>query len=270
MYVDITAPGSQPGPCPRSDYSCPFTGKDLGLCSITFTNDIGWYRRAFRDFADFWIEDEHTGFLKIPDSGSGSLEELVSYDPHLIVGILGAGADTTLDAFQPVHGVLQPTVDTVRAARARSSSRPSTLAAALSTWRISNRTNCQRGDSPQSSADRGIVPWPDGATDVDGYRSAGHRVLGPAITSWFAGAIPLAPAAQRAATFEFTRWPSSRGVRAEQLRQGCACIADGTAKGDVLVGSHDQALVVGETERVVPHAGGARDDHPRSANCSGR
>jgi hypothetical protein len=39
-------------------------------------------------------------FLKIPYHGPGPLEELVSYDPRLIVGILGGSAGTTFDAFQ--------------------------------------------------------------------------------------------------------------------------------------------------------------------------
>ncbi len=42
-------------------------------------------------------------FLKIPYNGPGPLEELVSYDPSLIVGILGGSAGTTLDAFQLIH-----------------------------------------------------------------------------------------------------------------------------------------------------------------------
>lgn len=42
-------------------------------------------------------------FLKIPYNGPGPLEELVSYDPNLIVGILGGSAGTTLDAFQLIH-----------------------------------------------------------------------------------------------------------------------------------------------------------------------
>ena len=42
-------------------------------------------------------------FLKIPYNGPGPLEELVSYDPNLIVGILGGGSGTTLDAFQLIH-----------------------------------------------------------------------------------------------------------------------------------------------------------------------
>jgi hypothetical protein len=38
-------------------------------------------------------------FLKIPFFGPGPLEELVSYDPGMIVGVLGGGSGTTLDAF---------------------------------------------------------------------------------------------------------------------------------------------------------------------------
>lgn len=39
-------------------------------------------------------------FLKIPYPGPRALEELVAYDPHLIVGILGGSSGTTRDAFQ--------------------------------------------------------------------------------------------------------------------------------------------------------------------------
>src|SRR5690606_8915884 len=39
-------------------------------------------------------------FLKIVYHGPKSMEELVAYDPHLIVGILGGGAGTTYDAFK--------------------------------------------------------------------------------------------------------------------------------------------------------------------------
>lgn len=42
-------------------------------------------------------------FLKIPYNGPGPLEELVSYSPRLVVGILGGSAGTTLDAFQLIH-----------------------------------------------------------------------------------------------------------------------------------------------------------------------
>jgi hypothetical protein len=41
--------------------------------------------------------------LKIPYLGAESLEELVAYDPALIIGILGGAAGTTLDAFQLIH-----------------------------------------------------------------------------------------------------------------------------------------------------------------------
>jgi len=39
-------------------------------------------------------------FLKVVYHGPKAMEELVSYDPHLIVGILGGGAGTTYDAFK--------------------------------------------------------------------------------------------------------------------------------------------------------------------------
>jgi hypothetical protein len=39
-------------------------------------------------------------FLKIVYHGPRSMEELVAYDPHLVVGILGGGAGTTYDAFK--------------------------------------------------------------------------------------------------------------------------------------------------------------------------
>ena len=39
-------------------------------------------------------------FLKVVYHGPKSMEELVAYDPHLIVGILGGGAGTTYDAFK--------------------------------------------------------------------------------------------------------------------------------------------------------------------------
>lgn len=44
-------------------------------------------------------------FLKIAYHGPKAMEELVSYDPHLIVGVLGGAAGTTLDAFQLLHQV---------------------------------------------------------------------------------------------------------------------------------------------------------------------
>ncbi len=128
------------------DHSRPFTGADLGLYSITFTNNIDWDYKALQDFHDFRIEAERKRFryflevfnpnvnpgipdkkvaaflndhiirtlagvteagrpvfLKIPYNGPGPLEELVSYDSNLVVGILGGSAGTTLDAFQLIH-----------------------------------------------------------------------------------------------------------------------------------------------------------------------
>jgi len=42
-------------------------------------------------------------FLKIVYHGPKAMEELVQYDPHLVVGVLGGAAGTTLDAFQLLH-----------------------------------------------------------------------------------------------------------------------------------------------------------------------
>lgn len=42
-------------------------------------------------------------FLKMVYHGPRAMEELVQYDPHLVVGILGGSAGTTLDAFQLLH-----------------------------------------------------------------------------------------------------------------------------------------------------------------------
>ncbi len=39
-------------------------------------------------------------FLKIVYHGPRAMEELVAYDPHLVVGILGGSAGTTYDAFK--------------------------------------------------------------------------------------------------------------------------------------------------------------------------
>lgn len=124
----------------------PVVGADLGLYSITFTNDLDWDYKALQDYHDFRIEAERRGFrhflevfnpnvdphleggsvpaflndhivrtlagvasrgrplfLKIPYNGPAALEELVNYDPHLVVGILGGSAGTTLDAFKLIH-----------------------------------------------------------------------------------------------------------------------------------------------------------------------
>lgn len=128
------------------DHSQPVTGADLGLYSITFTNNIDWDYKALQDFHDFRIEAEKKRFryfleifnpnvnpgipdrkvaaflndhiirtlagvteagrpifLKIPYNGPAALEELASYDPKLVVGILGGSAGTTLDAFQLIY-----------------------------------------------------------------------------------------------------------------------------------------------------------------------
>jgi hypothetical protein len=42
-------------------------------------------------------------FLKIVYHGPAALEELVAYDPHLVIGILGGASGTTRDAFQLLH-----------------------------------------------------------------------------------------------------------------------------------------------------------------------
>jgi hypothetical protein len=39
-------------------------------------------------------------FLKMPYGGPRAMEELVTYDPHLVVGVLGGSAGTTHDAFR--------------------------------------------------------------------------------------------------------------------------------------------------------------------------
>jgi len=44
------------------DYSQPFTGADLGLYSITFTNNIDWDHKALMDFYDFRLDAERKGF----------------------------------------------------------------------------------------------------------------------------------------------------------------------------------------------------------------
>lgn len=42
-------------------------------------------------------------FLKMAYQGPRAMEDLVRYDPHLVVGILGGAAGTTLDAFQLLY-----------------------------------------------------------------------------------------------------------------------------------------------------------------------
>jgi hypothetical protein len=42
-------------------------------------------------------------FLKIPFMGKAAMEQLVSYDPHLVPGILGGSSGTTMDAFKQLE-----------------------------------------------------------------------------------------------------------------------------------------------------------------------
>jgi len=118
-------------------------GVNLGLYSITFTNDLDTdlanlevyrafraeaERKGFRYFLEVFDPNTDAGlpteeipgfvndsivrtlaavppsgrpdFLKIAYHGPRWLEELVNYDPALVIGILGGGAGTTFDAFK--------------------------------------------------------------------------------------------------------------------------------------------------------------------------
>ncbi len=118
-------------------------GTNLGLYSITFSNDPERDREALEQYKQFRLEAEAKGFrhflevfdpnrpeavapeqlpgfindaivrtlggvtsrgrplfLKMVYHGPAALEELIHYDPHLIVGILGGSAGTTYDAFK--------------------------------------------------------------------------------------------------------------------------------------------------------------------------
>lgn len=48
-------------------------------------------------------EAERPRFLKIPFNGPKAMEELASFDPSLVVGVLGGGAGTTRDCFELLH-----------------------------------------------------------------------------------------------------------------------------------------------------------------------
>ena len=48
-------------------------------------------------------EAERPRFLKIAYNGPRALEELASFDPSLVVGVLGGGAGTTRDCFELIH-----------------------------------------------------------------------------------------------------------------------------------------------------------------------
>jgi hypothetical protein len=122
----------------------PFT--DLGLYSITFTNDIdadiasleafkefradaaangftyflevfnpnvdrGLSAEAIPEFVNDAIvrclagltEAERPEFLKIAYNGPRALEELASFDPGVVVGVLGGGAGTARDCFELIR-----------------------------------------------------------------------------------------------------------------------------------------------------------------------
>jgi hypothetical protein len=119
---------------------------DLGLYSITFTNDIDADHASLEAFKDFRADAQANGFsyflevfnpnvergltpeampqfvndaivrclaglteaerpkfLKIAYNGPRALEELASFDPGLVVGVLGGGAGTTRDCFELIH-----------------------------------------------------------------------------------------------------------------------------------------------------------------------
>ncbi len=72
---------------------------DIGLDAVEvgeFLNDI-----ILQSLAGL-TKAERPEFLKIPFNGPRALEELVSYDSELIVGVLGGGAGTTRDTFELV------------------------------------------------------------------------------------------------------------------------------------------------------------------------
>jgi hypothetical protein len=118
-------------------------GANLGLYSVTFTNERDNDLLTLEKYKEFREEAERKGFrhflevfdpnvagaidanllggfindliartlagvaqagrpvfLKIVYHGPKAMEELVRYDPHLVVGILGGGAGTTYDAFK--------------------------------------------------------------------------------------------------------------------------------------------------------------------------
>lgn len=121
-------------------------GANLGLYSVTFTNDQVRDMETLTRYKEFREEAERKGFrhflevfdpnvpdvvatdllpgfindliartlagvaqagrpvfLKIVYHGPKAMEELVAYDPHLVVGVLGGAAGTTLDAFQLLY-----------------------------------------------------------------------------------------------------------------------------------------------------------------------
>jgi hypothetical protein len=49
------------------------------------------------------LKNKRPQFLKYPFNGPKALEELVSYDPQLVVGVLGGGAGTNRDTFELLY-----------------------------------------------------------------------------------------------------------------------------------------------------------------------
>ena len=73
--------------------------------------DCGIDRRKIGSFINDFIirmlagvtRSQRPLFLKIAYNGPAAMEELAAYDSRLVVGIMGGGAGTTLDAFQLIH-----------------------------------------------------------------------------------------------------------------------------------------------------------------------
>jgi hypothetical protein len=111
-----------------------FPGANLGLYSVTFTNNLARDKvtlQAFKTFLEVFDPNVNSGippeklgefindniirtlagvteagrpvFLKIVYHGPRLMEELAQYDPNLVVGILGGSAGTTYDAFKLIH-----------------------------------------------------------------------------------------------------------------------------------------------------------------------
>ena len=49
------------------------------------------------------LKDKRPQFLKYPFNGPKALEELVGFDPQLVVGVLGGGAGTNRDTFELIY-----------------------------------------------------------------------------------------------------------------------------------------------------------------------
>lgn len=49
------------------------------------------------------LKEKRPQFLKYPFNGPQALEELVAFDPQLVVGVLGGGAGTNRDTFELIH-----------------------------------------------------------------------------------------------------------------------------------------------------------------------